>query len=118
MGVINILKSEGKDEELNSIPNQEDQELYPTVKEDDKLSSSEDVSDDLATQIVREIQKSTTELNFKSQSMPKLSSNKLQNKNSISSVLGGRGLRMSMRKSKKKETKEEAPVSSSCNEDN
>ena len=117
-GVTNKLKSEGKHEELNSIPNQEDQELYPTVKEDDKLSSSEDVSDDLATQIVREIQKSTTELNFKSQSMPKLNSNKLQNKNSISSVLGGGGLRMSMRKSKKKETKEEDPVSSSCNEDN
>jgi hypothetical protein len=117
-GVTNIFKSSSKPKELNQLPKQEDQELYPVVTENSRLSSSEDVSDDLATQIVREIQKSTTELNFKSQSMPKLNSNKANNKSSIPSMLGGGGLRMSMRKSKKKEIKEEEAAASSCNEDN
>merc|ERR1711892_42136 len=116
-GVTNIFKTNvSKPVESTLSTKQEDQELYPIVTQNSRLSSSEDVSDDLATQIVREIQKSTTELNFKSQSMPKLNSNKTNNKSSISSVLSGGGLRMSMRKSKKKEIKEEDPVSS-CNED-
>jgi len=107
-----------KPSDSSSLPKQEDKELYPIVTQNSRLSSTEDVSDDLATQIVREIQKSTTELNFKSQSMPKLNSNKNPNKNNISSVFASGGIRMSMRKSKKKEIKEEDPTSSSCNEDN
>eukprot|EP00090_Calanus_glacialis_P027954 TRINITY_DN4457_c0_g1_i1.p1 TRINITY_DN4457_c0_g1~~TRINITY_DN4457_c0_g1_i1.p1 ORF type:complete len:1674 (-),score=340.16 TRINITY_DN4457_c0_g1_i1:2371-7392(-) len=119
-GVTKIFKTSAgsqKPAESSQLPKQEDQELYPVVTQNSRISSSEDVSDDLATQIVREIQKSTTELNFKSQSMPKLNSNKANNKSAISSVFPAGGLRMSMRKSKKKSIKEEDPVSSSCNED-
>eukprot|EP00092_Neocalanus_flemingeri_P012677 GFUD01013661.1.p1 GENE.GFUD01013661.1~~GFUD01013661.1.p1 ORF type:complete len:1234 (+),score=333.98 GFUD01013661.1:335-3703(+) len=122
-GLTDIFKNSEESKktvESSLYTKQEDQELYPIVTQNSRLSSSEDVSDDLATQIVREIQKSTTELNFKSQSMPKLNSNKdkVHNKNPISSVFTAGGIRMSMRKSKKKEIKEEDITSSSCNEDN
>merc|ERR1711915_312266 len=103
-------------EENYTESKQKDQELYPEVKVAEVLPD-EQVHDDLATKIVREIQKSTTELNIKSQSMPKLNSNKTNNRAAISSVFNGGGLRMSMKKSKKKGEKEDEPVSSSGNED-
>ena len=58
------------------------------------------LEDDLAFQMVREIQKSTTELNVKSRSLPKLG------KGSEKSVFGAAALRFSMKKSKKRNVEE------------
>ena len=71
-------------------------------RQDEVVTESSDniLEDDLASQIVREIQKSTTELNIKSRSLPKLG------KGSERSVFGAAALRFSMKKSKKRNVDE------------
>ena len=71
-------------------------------RQDEVVRESSDniLEDDLASQIVREIQKSTTELNIKSRSLPKLG------RGSEKSVFGAAALRFSMKKSKKRNVDE------------
>ena len=74
-----------------------------TMKEQDVVDEClENIQDDdLAAKIVREIQKSTTELNIRSKSLPKLS------KASEKSAFGAAAMRFSIKKSKKKDKKKD-----------
>ena len=119
-GVFNIQKTKKRPASYHPKGNQEkiveqnrfslkdsptsctDESTEEVDKPDEVVNESNDniLEEDLASQIVREIQKSTTELNIKSRSLPKLG------KSSDKSVFGAAALRFSMKKSKKRNVDE------------
>merc|ERR1712083_1155891 len=107
-------KSNNKYSQSASVPKLP---LEDTEAENLSIESAKNtVNEDLAQQIVREIRKSTTELNERSKSLPKLNSGKSDDKNTTSSIFGSGNMRLSMRKARKKssatESSEDHPDSS------